>query len=258
MDHTSIYHDRDSGQSGTNQGLAAWRTILVLTTSAFLFAGCNSVPTSQKTIYPHAAKSPALLPDCGIPVGKIYSSRASAVNVFPSDVERPIVWSEPLRTKSLSTVLPFADCLRICRPSDRFWHHLDLDTLVITGTKIRLLAEEEEVVDFLKSNSLLFPQSRDDAELVLLAFAELCGYHIITEAPEIPNSIRNRDKVRNEAHKNDWAPSWKSLPEGWEVSCVLVTLYENWSSSRYTIMILKEGGLQIRAHKSVFFTHTII
>lgn len=222
-------------------------------------AGCATVRPGPVTRKLPAGKSPALLANCGVPLDEIYAESNVARHKERSpQVERPVVWCCPLRTESLLTVLPHADFIRICRPSDRLWHWTDVQSLALTAKGVTLLESENEVEEFLNGNTLFRPGSQAEAESVLLAFAELCGYRLLAEQPKIPAWLRDREEKQKEAERIDWSTSWIPDKQGWKVSCVLVTNHDNTTSSRYTILIMRQGGLQVLKREGVFFTHMII
>jgi hypothetical protein len=93
---------------------------------------------------------------------------------------------------------------------------------------------------------------------MLFVFAELCGYQIMTEPPEIPAWVEKSEDKRKEAVRLDWKTVWENYAVGWKVSCVLTTTYANLASYRYTIFIDMNGGIQILNREPFFCTHHII
>ncbi len=220
--------------------------------------GCTPVRVQPTTGDLVSVRSPALLPYCGVPVAGLYNQyKANALaGRLPRRVGQPIAWSHPLQTESLAAILSHWNCIRICRPSDPYWHWINYESLVLRGDKITLLDSEEDVAEFLNANTFM-PASQAECESVLFAFAELCGYQILTKQPEIPDRIKKREEKQKEAERLDWSTSWVPHERGWKVSCVMVTNHSNRSSKRYTILIFERGGIQIVKREHFFFTHCI-
>ncbi len=237
------------------------------TTLAIILAaglsGCAPAPApdpADLTAHDRAKPiSPALLPNCGLPIADLRGDYMSATESWrlPRHPNQPIVWVKPLRTESLGRVVLHRNCLRIVRPSDAYWHWTEIDTIVFSDGEPVLLDSDEDVVRFLNAHCEFIAESQQDAEHVLLALAELSGYQIITEAPEISDQLDGYKDVQKEADALDWSISWKKRWEGWEVSCVLVTTHENWSCRRYTILISQFGGIEIKKKERFFYSHLI-
>jgi hypothetical protein len=233
------------------------------TTLAIILAaglsGCVPAPGDLTVNDPAKLISPAFLPNCGVPIAGIRADYTDPTKPrrLPRHPDRPIVWAKPLRTESLGKLVRYADCLRIVRPSDAFWHWTKIDTIAFSDDKPVLLDSDEDVVRFLNGNSAFIAESQQDAEHVLLAFAELSGYQIRTEPPEVSQWIDGYEDAQKEADGLDWSISWKKRPEGWEVSCVLVTTHENWSCRRYTILISQFTRIEIKKRERFFYSHLI-
>lgn len=237
------------------------RNIAIVFALAVGFSGCGTASVCRTADDPTAVRSPALLPNCGVPVARLRSDFMSGrlkTQEAPVALERPVVWVKPMRTESLYRVLPYVDCIRITRPCDRFWHWTDHDTVVITDKGSELLDNDEDVVRFLNMHGGSFwSKSQDNAQLMLFAFAELSGYQIVTEAPDVPDWINGHQEKQKQADALDWSLSWKKQLTGWEVSCVLVKTPENMSSYRYTILVKEYGGIQIKRRTDHFHSHLI-
>ena len=102
------------------------------------------------------------------------------------------------------------------------------------------------------------PKTSDDARYMLFAFAELSGYTLLRDMPPLRGELEL--KARTKALSVDWDTRWIELPDrsGWRVSCVFVTMRENWSCDRYEIEIKKDGSFKIISRKDIFCAFGII
>ena len=228
--------------------------LILIAMLGFLLCGCTTARSHQQS--PFSVDSPALEAYCGVPISEMISE--SSGKPHPAMVDRPVVWSKPLRTPSLAAVLPYTDCIRICRPSDPYWHWIDYATIAIRGDEITILVNDNDALRVLKEGALKF--SRESAELMLLAFAELRGYQIITEPPDPVEVSRRslRGDVHAEVSAVDWSLEWTRLEDGWEVSCVIVVVHENFHVTRYRMRFHDDGNIELMSKEHVFVTHRIM
>jgi hypothetical protein len=227
--------------------------ILMLALLAACMAGCKTIGrTSPDADRPAAIRSPALLEYCGVPWHEAFVEYRHAKDEkrLPG-IKKPVAWACPLHTENLSRVLPQADCIRIFRINPKCAYDITLESVVVTDDKkIVLLTNSKTVVEFLNNNRRFFPETQADAEYILFAFAELCGYQLLTGPPEIPSPDDHEKRL--EAAKLDWSISWRPCDNGWIVSCVFVTDHGAIGSYRYTIFIRVDGNVKVLKAECVF------